>query len=85
MHQRHAVLIVAQTARRRFNGGLVAVKCDQPSRRQAADDLQRVSGAAERSVHVNAVRLDLQRVQALLQQHRLMTVVLLHVRTPALP
>ena len=85
VHERHAVHIVRKAPRRRVDRCLIAVKRDESSRCQAAGDLERVSCATERSIHIDAVRFYLQRVQALLQQHRLMAVVLFHIRTQALP
>ena len=83
--ERDLIEIVAKAAVRRFDGGLVAVERDEPARCQAAHDLERMAGAAERAVHINAVRLDGERIEALVQQHRLMTVVLFHIRIPTLP
>ena len=87
VYQRHAIHIVREPPLRRLDGGLVAIEGNEPSsRRQAADDLQRVARAAQRSVEVNAVRLDGERVQTFVQQHRLVAVVdLFHLRSPAPP
>ena len=87
VYQRHAIHIVREPPLCRLDGSLVAIEGNEPSsRRQAADDLQRVARAAQRSVEVNAVRPDGERVQAFVQQHRLVAVVdLFHLRSPAPP
>lgn len=75
--QRDAVQIRGQTLLRGVDGRLVAVNADEASTlRQAADDLQRVTGAAQRAVHIDAVRPDGQCVQTFLKQDGLVAVVL---------
>ena len=83
--ERDLVQIIAEAAVCRFDRGLVTVKRNEAARRQAAHDLERMSGAPERTVHIDAVGLDGERAEALVQQYRLMAVVLFHIRIPALP
>ena len=85
VNERDLVQIIAEAAVCRFDRGLVTVKRNETARRQAAHDLERMSGATERAIHIDAVGLDGERAEALVQQYRLMAVVLFHIRIPALP
>ena len=90
VHQRHMIHIVPQPLLCGGDGGLVPVDADQASRGQPFGDLQRVSGPAQRTVHIHAIRADVQCLQAFRQQHRpvavgeilLYVVVKLHILQP---
>lgn len=73
----HAIQIGRQTLPGGVDGGLIPVDADEPpARSQAADDLQRVTGTAQRTVHIDAVRPDGQRVQTFVKENGLVAVVL---------
>ena len=84
VHQRHMIHIVPQPLPGGGDGGLVPVNADQTACGQPAGDLQRVTGPPQRSVHIDAVRPDGQRLQTFLQQHRTVPVgeILLYVVGP---
>ena len=78
VYQPHPRPIGRQALARRPQGGGIPVDTNQRTRRQAAGNLRGVPRAAQRAVEVNAVRLNLQRVDALVQQDRHMVKLFHH-------
>ena len=72
MHQRNLARVAAEPLFCRLQRYLVAVDADEPAVCQTAADFQRVPAAAERSVQIDAVRTDVERVDALPKQYRFM-------------
>ena len=85
MEQRYPAGICRQPLPGRLNSGQVPVNPYEAAGRQPAQELQRVACPAQRTVQIRPRRLDVQRLKALLQQHRLMSIVLFHIRIPAPP
>ena len=88
MDQSHPVLKFRQPLPGGLDSRQIPVHADKPARGQAAENLQGVSRPAQGAVQVNPLRPDGQGLQALLQQHGLVPVVLfhiIHVRIPTLP
>ena len=78
VYQPHPRPIGRQALTRRPQGVGIPVDANQQAAGQTARYLLRVPRAAQRAVEVNAVRLNLQRVDALVQQNRHMVKLFHH-------
>ena len=72
VYQRDLVHMLLQPLPRRVQRDRVAVDADEASAGQPPADLERMARAAERTIQINAIRADIQKLDGLVQENGLM-------------